>query len=241
MATITVRFIWFDLGYTLAYVNREEMYLEWLEENGISKSMEELVLAYHLADKYFMREYPGALGKKNEQVMHDYYRTLNSYLHINSEDLSEDSRTVGSSIILEWRPFEETILTLKKLKELGIGIGIISNWDETARDVLEKTRILPLMDEVIISSEVGIEKPDERIFLHALGLIDIPANECLYVGDNYYDDVIGSRKVGMDSVLINPFDKKGIEELPDILKISNINELLPTLELLMRERVKEEV
>ncbi|TQR17563.1 HAD-IA family hydrolase [Psychrobacillus vulpis] len=238
---MVVRFIWFDLGYTLAYINREEMYYERLQTIGISKSIEELMLAFHLADKYYMREHPGALGKKTEQVMNDYYKRLNEYLHIQCDDLTKERYILGSEIKPEWRPFEETISTLEKLKTSGIGVGLISNWDETAIDVLEKTKILPLLDKVIISSEIGIEKPDERIFLHALEQIDIPVCECLYVGDNYYDDVLGSRKVGMDSILINPFDNIGIEEIPDILKISNIKELFPALDLFTRERVKEEV
>jgi len=238
---IAVRYVWFDLGYTLVHINREEIYFEQLKSIGISKSMEELGLAFHLSDKFYMREHPGALGKKSEQVMKEYYETLHGYLQIPNVDLITNMHLAVRNIIPEWKIFKETISTLETLKASGIGVGLISNWDTTARDVLSKTGILPLLDEVIISSEIGIEKPDERIFLHALDRIHVPAEECLYVGDNYYDDVLGSQKVGMDSLLINPFGKQGIEELPDIRKISNIDELLPNLNVRVRERVKTNV
>lgn len=237
MASIGVRYVWFDLGYTLVYANREEVYCEQLKSIGISKSIEELVLAFHLTDKFFMREYPGALGKKDDQVMKEYYKMLCGYLHIPAVDLMNKRGVTEEKFSPEWQTFKETIPTLKKLKTLGMGVGLISNWDETARDVLAKTGILPLLDDVVISSEIGIEKPDERIFLHALEGIDVPAEKCLYVGDNYYDDVIGSQKVGMDCLLINPFDRQGIEELPDIPKISNINQLLPNLNVVLQKTV----
>lgn len=237
MASIGVQYVWFDLGYTLVYTNREEVYREQLKSIGISKSIEELVLAFHLADKFFMREYPGALGKKDDQVMKAYNKILSGYLQIPNADLTAKRGVTEESFRPEWQTFKETIPTLKKLKALGIGVGLISNWDETARDVLEKTEILPLLDDVVISSEIGIEKPDERIFLHALDGIDVPVENCLYVGDNYYDDVLGSQKVGMDCLLINPFDRQGIEELPDIPKVSNINQLLLHLNLGLQRTV----
>jgi FMN phosphatase YigB (HAD superfamily) len=53
----------------------------------------------------------------------------------------------------------------------------------------------------------------------------VKPEECLFVGDNYYDDILGSRKVKMQSILINPYDNKGIEELTNIDTISNISKL----------------
>jgi len=227
-----VNYIWFDLGYTLVYVNREERYQKKLKELGVDVSLEKLTLAFHLADKYFMREHPGLLGKKWEMYATAYHQVLHTYLELDIDFRSkaliepdDPNRPKG-----HWKAFEATIPTLQMLKKQGIGVGLISNWNETARNVLKETEILSYLDHIVISSEVGYEKPDERIFKIALDQANISANNCLYVGDNFYDDVIGSRKVGMPSILINPFGKKGIEEVSNVQIISNIKELLPSIE-----------
>lgn len=227
-----MKYIWFDLGYTLVYVKREESYQKRLKQFGVDVSLEDLRIAFHLTDKKFMREFPGLLGKKRELYANSYYEILHNYLHldinVNKDELIEPEDS--SNPKGHWQVFKDTLPVLQRLKEKRFGIGLISNWNDTAREVLQETGIISYLDHVVISSEVNIEKPDERIFNIALEQAGIPAKECLYVGDNYYDDVVGSRKVGMKSILINPFGKKGIEELEGVQVISNINELLPALE-----------
>lgn len=174
-----------------------------------------------------MREYPGLLGKKRELFMYDYHRILHRYLGIDPiEELlvSTDNKP-------EWKSYPDTLNTLKKLKDTGFQVGLISNWNDTARDVLQQTGIINILDHVVISSEVGIEKPDERIFLHAFQQAGVSPEDCLYVGDNYYDDVVGSAKVGMDSILINPYGRKGIEELEGVESIENIKDLFQKVTL----------
>ena len=226
-----VEYIWFDLGYTLVYLNREEKFQEVLQAHGINRSIEEIKLAYHLADKYFMREHPGLLGKDRKYYAEQYQAKLNSYLGIIGM-FDKDIRNIQTKTTVSWRAFPDTIRTLQELKRMGIGVGLISNWNDTARQVLQENNIFPLLDHVVISSELQIEKPDRRIFEHAIELAGISPERSLYIGDNYYDDVVGSRKVGMDSILINPFGWIGIEELAseDVTIISNVKELLPVLE-----------
>ncbi|WP_255637607.1 HAD family hydrolase [Virgibacillus sp. AGTR] len=219
--TIKKKYIWFDLGYTLVYLNREELYQQLLKNHGITLPLEDIALAYHLADKYFMREHPGLLGKKRELFMHDYHHILHSYLGIAP---MEETQPITNKKP-EWRVFPETLSILKQLKNTGYQVGLISNWNNTAREVLQQTGIIHYLDHVVISSEVGIEKPDERIFQHACQQAGVSPEESLYVGDNYYDDVIGSHKVGMDCVLINPYERKGIEELKNVDPIANIKDL----------------
>ncbi|WP_067725812.1 HAD family hydrolase [Oceanobacillus damuensis] len=228
---LLVDYIWFDLGYTLVHLNREEVYQERLKDFGIEKSLDEIALAYHLTDKYFMREHPGLLGKDRKQYAAYYQGKLNTYLGL-EVDLIDESETskFNQTVKVEWKAFHATLQTLMQLKESGIGVGLISNWNHTARKVLMENKILPLLDHVVISSELEIEKPDERIFVHAFRQSGVSPEKSLYIGDNYYDDVVGSRKVGMDSILINPFERSGIEELSnDIHTISNIKDLVPAL------------
>lgn len=85
------------------------------------------------------------------------------------------------------------------------------------------------MDHIIVSSEVQVEKPDVRIFLKAAELAGVDPKQCLYVGDNYYDDVVGSAKAGMKPILINRFGTLGIEEITferTLLSVEELPELL---------------
>ena len=76
---------------------------------------------------------------------------------------------------------------------------LISNWDPSCRSVLEQNGLTPYLDPILVSSEVGVEKPDRRIFEKALELSGEDPRECLYVGDNYYDDGVGALKWGWRS------------------------------------------
>jgi putative hydrolase of the HAD superfamily len=77
---------------------------------------------------------------------------------------------------------------------------------------------------------VGCAKPNEKIFKLALDKAGVDASRCLYIGDNYYDDTLGSDKVGMRSLIINRFGRFGVEELENQELIENISGVLDYLE-----------
>ena len=54
---------------------------------------------------------------------------------------------------------------------------------------------------------------------------NLHCNFCIYVGDNYYDDAVGSRKVGMPALIINRFGLLGTEEITDCPLISDMSEV----------------
>lgn len=64
--------------------------------------------------------------------------------------------------------------------------------------------ILPYFRAVVISEEVGIAKPDPRIFRPALEKIGVSASEVLYVGDSVSSDMAAARNAGMDFCWLNP-------------------------------------
>lgn len=226
---MTTRFVWFDLGYTLVYQRREEIFLQFLEEQGIRLPLERLEEAYHLADKTFMREFPGVLARERDTFFPWYLGVLNYSLGLrfNLQLQSDRLHEIGSGTGA-WCPFPFAERVLQTLKRDSIGLGLISNWDQTARSVLEETGLGKYLDVVVISSEVGWEKPNREIFLHALKQVEVTSEECFYVGDNYYDDVIGSKRAGMRPVLVNRFGRKGIEEIDFAPVIPSI-EALPEL------------
>jgi putative hydrolase of the HAD superfamily len=220
-------YVWFDLGYTLVYQEREETYRQFWLEQGIELSLEDIEQAYHLTDKLFMREYPGALGKQINTFMPWYLGVLNYKLGIRF-DLHDQCcrlREIQTSQQSGWKPFPFSQSVLAQLKNASIGVGLISNWDASAKIVLEETGLLPYLDHIVVSSEVQLEKPDVRIFLRAAELAGVDPKHCLYVGDNYYDDVVGSSKAGMKPFLINRFGTLGIEEITFERTLLSVEEL----------------
>ncbi len=227
MVFMKKNYIFFDLGYTLVQLKREEKLLKILKEYNVEIPLAELDKAFHVTDKLFMREYAGVLGKERDGYMHWYMGFLLNYLNkrLPILEISDKFFEAQFKIKDQWHVYDFAHKTLEELKQRSFGLGIISNWDPSAREVLEKNRLLDYFDNIVISSEVKYEKPDPRIFEIAFEEAGVSPGDCLYVGDNYYDDVIGSRNVGMDAVVINRFGRLGIEELDDCIVISDVSEV----------------
>jgi putative hydrolase of the HAD superfamily len=114
-----------------------------------------------------------------------------------------------------------------ELKNLGYRLGVISNSDGSIERSMNKLGFAPFFDCMIDSQVVGVEKPDPRIFEIALQQIDLSAEQCVYVGDNYDRDVIGARRAGLVPILLDPFeivaeqDVSRIKALRELVAISN--------------------
>jgi len=71
-----------------------------------------------------------------------------------------------------------------------------------------------------------VEKPKEGIFKIAFSKSGASPERSLYIGDNYYDDALGAAKVGMKAVIINRYERQGIEELPaDLPVVSTVQDI----------------
>jgi HAD superfamily hydrolase (TIGR01549 family) len=117
---------------------------------------------------------------------------------------------------------EDVRRTLPQLKESGYILGVISNRDKPFQDVLDDHGINEFFDFSMAAGEVNVWKPDPGIFEHALQRMSLAASEVVYVGDNYYADVVGSRAAGLQPVLYDPL---GIFPDPDCTTIKSFDEL----------------
>ncbi|MEN8150633.1 MAG: HAD-IA family hydrolase [Planctomycetota bacterium] len=102
-----------------------------------------------------------------------------------------------------WRLFPGAVETLKGLRALGYRTGMISNWDERLPDLLEGLGLAEGLDPVVVSCEVGREKPDPRIFHRALDLAGVAPARALMVGDDEMADIEGATAVGMAALRID--------------------------------------
>jgi putative hydrolase of the HAD superfamily len=132
-----------------------------------------------------------------------------------------------------WRP-AHTLLPaaaglLDALRERGLKTGVVGNaWPEPGRVLrgdLARSGLLDRLDVVVFSTDLGVRKPDARLFRRALDELDVAPEDALFVGDRLEHDVRGAAAVGMktmqalwfhvdadadgseaDFVGVNPFD-----------------------------------
>ena len=99
--------------------------------------------------------------------------------------------------------FPYVIEILKGLKERGTGVYLVSNAQACfTRDEIEELGISSLFDGVLISSEAGVKKPDRAIFYKASEIFNIDLSDCIYVGNDLHDDVLGAHGAGLKTVYI---------------------------------------
>lgn len=109
-----------------------------------------------------------------------------------------------------WRIFEDVAPTLDYLASQGIGLGIISNWDERLRPLLERLGLARYFEAIIVSCEVGFPKPSPVIFQHAAKKLGLAPEFILHVGDCRRSDAEGAKSAGFAGLLL---DREREEEL----------------------------
>lgn len=101
------------------------------------------------------------------------------------------------------------------LKELSrdFKLGVVSNFYGNLQVVLFEAGIRELIQVAIDSKHMGVFKPDERIFVAALKVLDLPHNEVAMVGDSLHKDCAPARKLGMRSIWLRS-QSSGADEHP---------------------------
>jgi putative hydrolase of the HAD superfamily len=111
---------------------------------------------------------------------------------------------------------------LLRARAAGARVVVVSNWDVSLADVLERIGLAPLIDAVVTSAAVGAAKPAAAIFAHALALSGVAAKDALHVGDSLDEDVRGAAACGIPAVLLRR-DASG--EAPAVERVDTIGGL----------------
>jgi len=124
---------------------------------------------------------------------------------------------------------EDVRRTLPQLQRAGYIMAVISNRDKPFQDTLDSHGLSEYFPYSLAGGEVESYKPEPGIFEHALKEMNVTAQETVYVGDNYYADVVGARRAGLQPVL---YDPTGIFPDADCVTIRSFDELLPAIQAL---------
>ena len=144
-------------------------------------------------------EYDRTIGKLTlEEVVESILRENQSY----SEELV--NKIVKKRIETKQDCFRqlhsEIIPMLKKLKEKGILIGLISNCFSEEAEVIRRSVLFPYFDAVYLSYEQGVQKPDKEIYKRCMADLGVRPEECLYIGDGGSNELEAARTLGMKAL-----------------------------------------
>jgi putative hydrolase of the HAD superfamily len=123
---------------------------------------------------------------------------------------------------LRFTAYPEVQAALRRLRDCGRRLVVVSNWDLSLHDVLERVQVAPLLDAIVTSAEAGARKPAREIFEQALRLAGAAASDAIHVGDSLEEDVVGARAAGIAPVLVR---RGGGPVPPGVRTIASLSEL----------------
>ena len=119
-------------------------------------------------------------------------------------------------------PHPEAVSTLRRVKDKGCRVGLISNTGMTPgytfRVYMDQIGILCYFDVLTFSDEVLLAKPSKEIFLKTTSSLDVVPEEVIHVGDHLMNDVVGAQRVGMKTIWIETYEdrRQEVEASPDV-------------------------
>jgi putative hydrolase of the HAD superfamily len=134
-----------------------------------------------------------------------------------------DHATVRAAMIeaLAFRTFDDVVPALRELRERGLRLVVVSNWDCSLPEWLDRAGIGALVDGAVSSAVVGESKPAPSVFEAGLRVAGCDAAEALFVGDSVENDVLGARAAGLRAVLV----KRAGDPPPGVETVRSLGEL----------------
>lgn len=233
-----IRAIFFDLDGTLRLhlPPSGEVFADYARQQGLSISGEDRLRAarwehYYWASSPELYADQGRFDRDNRDFWCNYSLRRLIALGAKKELAEEFSPQICEYMTTSFHPEafvpQELRQVLPSLRDQGFALGVVSNRDLPYVEELEKLDLSQYFDFSLAAGEVQSWKPDAGIFAHALKCVKVTAAETIYIGDNYYADVIGARNAGLHPIL---YDPKGIFADPDCEVISSFDQLSMVVE-----------
>ena len=186
-----------------------------------------LKLNKNLLKKYFILYRDKQISWEDHRIYR--IKALYSHFGISLSDDEANEKFIEYLKIYEscWQPLDNAPLLLKKLKDVGYKLGIITNGESSQQH--KKIHVLGIeefFDSTVISSDFGFAKPDVSIFKHALQELGVEEQEAIYVGDSISSDICGAANAGIDSIyIIRDHNREAETDCRPDCTIYNLHEL----------------
>ncbi|WP_312115412.1 HAD family hydrolase [Brevibacillus reuszeri] len=153
------------------------------------------------------------------------YQQLLEHFQVNDIDAETLLDDYVENFHLDCQAFTGVVDTLQQLRSNGIALGMITNG--RTKFQLKNLRAIGIeayFQTILISEQEGMAKPAKEIFEKALSLLQVRAEEAIYVGDHPVNDVQAARAIGMKGIWKRdeywpvPAETDGIiDHIPDLL------------------------
>ena len=215
------RFIFFDVGNTLLFPNRERI-LAPLPEQKHPSLAEWQALERRTKEEFDQSALSG-------RIDHGFWWTFHTYLlqGCNAFDPAvRDALVENTQKSANWDQIHPG--TREALERIGQqhAVAVISNSDGKIDAVLRRCGICDCFACITDSGNVGQEKPHPAIFAAALREMNADPAESLYVGDIYSIDYVGARNAGMQAVLFDVAGAYRGRELPRVESLAQLEQWL---------------
>lgn len=232
-----IRAIFYDLDGTLRMnvPNGWRAFTEFADTLGLKTGENERLEAarwehYYFAESPELRSDRVAYQDRTDFWANYSYRQL-TQLGATPSQASDLAPRLHQMMVNSYRPEDvvpdDLIDTLEVLKQRGYILGVLSNRNESYADYLSELGLGGYFNLAIPAGEAGVFKPDPGVFHYLLEKAGVSAPESIYVGDNYFADVVGARQAGMHPVLL---DTIGLFIDPDCPVIQSHSQILAFLE-----------
>ena len=227
-----VKAVFFDLVNTLIRHDPppEERQHRALKQFDIDISASDLRRGFWVANDYFSRESSRAPVEKRPEA-----EKIEVFIEFERIWLREAGFDASRELALEMLklvrsespgvvPFDDTVTALTELRDRGLAVGLISNLDTTLDRFCPDFDLAAYLDFVIVSHEVGFEKPQPEIFELALDRAGSKASEAIMVGDQYHCDIVGAIRTGIKPLWL---DRDGVfADHVDCRRIGGLSEVM---------------
>jgi HAD superfamily hydrolase (TIGR01549 family) len=233
-----IRAILFDLDGTLRYSqpSQTHAFFDRAVQLGVEDSMEKRLRAvrwqhYYWAQSDELIEDVNAFSEQDDLFWMNYARRNLVAFDCHPDQAEELAPQIHQYMRDEFKPKDwvppDVAPTLRTLNEAGFRMAVLSNRRKPFDELLETLDLGEFFEFSLAAGEVNLWKPAPEIFHHVLDRLELAPQEAVYVGDNYYADVVGAQAAGIRPVLVDP---EGVFPDAECPVIKNLGELEPLLE-----------
>jgi putative hydrolase of the HAD superfamily len=158
---------------------------EALAARGVDRSRDAVRAAFEAEVAYYL---PRTLEGRDEATLLDLRRRCTAvFLEHAGADLDPESFAPAFVEAIVFLPLPGARQALVRLRNAGLALACVSNWDVSLRPHLERAGLDSLFAEVVSSADAGVAKPDPGVFAVALARLGVSAERTLHVGDGDTD------------------------------------------------------
>ncbi|MEY8350108.1 HAD family hydrolase [Bacillus cereus] len=179
------------------------------------------------SSEHFQSFLDGSLSFQEQQQKRMKRMFKEIHLTISNEEAEQKFGLYLQYFQRNWTVYNDVIKCLDFLKSQGFGLGIISNGDyDQQAHKLKRIGINNYFSHIITSSQVGVAKPDPKIFKEAAIRMNQDIKDCYYVGDRLDTDALGSTDAGMIGIWINRLDANKHKDIITVHSLSQLERVI---------------